>query len=432
MKSPFQTILLIVFGVVFAGAVLVFSGLISFGSKKADTTTPTGTVVMWGTVPQNMMRTFLDAAAIGNGDYNISYTEHAPATLKQDLIVALANGTSPDLLLYPSEMLTQVKDMLYVIPFAAYPERTFRDTNIDGAQIFLTKDGSLGFPLVVDPLVVYYNKDLLAKANFIIPPQTWTDLKTAVPLLTTKDIRNKLAQSAIALGTANNVSHVADILSAMFLQTGNSIVAYDAIRNRTDVVIGAVPAGGSTAPTAQALEFYTSFSNPTNSNYSWNSALPTSLAQFLAGKSVFYIGRASELFTVQAQNPNLNFDVMELFQTGANTRTVTFGSFMAVDMLKKAPNPVAAYAAAASFASPAHVDAFSKVLSLPPVQRSLLLTQQSNPYVSVFFKAALSAFGWLDSNPTQTEAVFKTMVTAVTSGKSDAASAVYEAGRELQ
>jgi ABC-type glycerol-3-phosphate transport system substrate-binding protein len=432
MKSPFQTILLIVCGIVFAGAVLVFSGLISFGSKTTNTTTPTGTVVMWGTVPQKMMRTFLDAAGIGNGDYLISYTEHSPDTLKQDLIVALASGSSPDILLYPSEMLTQVKDMLYVIPYAAYPERTFRDTNIDGAQLFLTKDGSLGFPLVVDPLVVYYNKDLLAKANFIIPPQTWTDLKTAVPLLTTKDVRNKLLQSAIGLGSANNVSHIEDILSAMFLQTGNSIIAYDAVRDRTDVVVGVVPAGGTTAPTAQALDFYTSFSNPTNSNYSWNSALPTSLAQFLAGKSVFYIGRASELFTIQAQNPNLNFDVMELFQTGANTRTVTFGSFLAVDMLKKAPNPVAAYAAASAFALPANVDALSKVVSLPPVQRSLLLSQQANPYVSVFFKAALSAFGWLDTDPAQTETVFKNMVTAVTSGKSDAATAIYEAGRELQ
>lgn len=432
MKSSFQTILLIVFGVVFAGAVLVFSGLISFGSKKVSTTTPTGTVRMWGTVPQNTMRSYLDAAGIGNGDYTVVYAEHGVKSLKQDLIVALANNVQPDLLLYPSEMLTQLKDVLYVVPYAAYPERTFRDTNIDGAQLFLTKDGLLGFPLVVDPLVVYYNKDLLAKANFVIPPQTWNDLKTAVPLLTTKDIRNKLTQSAIGLGTATNVSHIEDILAAMFLQTGNGIVSYDPVRDSTQVTLGAIPNGAVVAPTAQALEFYTSFSNPTNSNYSWNTALPTSLAQFLAGKSVFYIGRASELFTIQAQNPNLNFDVMELFQTGANTRTVTFGSFLAVDMLKKAPNPVAAYAAASTLATTANVDALSKALSLPPVQRSLLLSQQSNPYVSVFFKAALSAFGWLNPDAAQTQTVFKDMVTAVTSGKSDAGSAVHDASRELQ
>lgn len=432
MKSSFQTILLVVFGAVFVGAILVFSGIISFGSKSADTTAPTGNVVIWGTAPQNLMMTFLDGVDIGDGEYTMTYTEHSADSLKQDLILALANNTPPDLLLFPSEYLSELKDRLYTIPYAAYPERTFRDTNIDGAQLFLSQKGVRALPLVVDPLVVYYNRDLLAKANFIIPPKTWNDLKISVPLLTAKDARNKISQSAIALGTATNISPVKDILSAMFLQTGNSIVLYDAARDTTSVVLGAIPSGATQAPTAQVLEFYTSFSDPTNANYSWNTALPESRAQFLAGKSVFYIGRASELFTIQAQNPNLNFDVMELFQTGADTRTVTFGSFLGVAMLNNAPNPVAAYAAATALASPASVDGLSKTLSLPPVQRSLLLARQDNPYVSVFFKAALSAFGWLDPNPTQSETVLKSMVTSVISGRGDAGSALYDASRSLQ
>lgn len=432
MKSSFQTILLVVCGVVFVGAILVFSGLISFGSKAADTTTPTGNVTIWGTAPQDLMTTYFDTANIGGSDYTISYTEYAPATLKQDLILALANNAPPDLLLFPSEYLTELKDRLYVIPYAAYPERTFRDNNIDGAQLFLSKAGVLAFPLLVDPLVVYYNKDLLAKANFIIPPKTWNDLKLSVPLLTQKDVRNRLTQSAIGLGTATNVTNLKDILAAMFLQTGNSIVSYDATRDDTDVVVGMIPSGAQTAPTAQALEFYTSFSNPTNSNYSWNTSLPDSRTQFLAGKSSFYIGRASELFAIQAQNPNLNFDVMELFQTGADTRTVTFGSFLGVAMLKNAPNPVAAYAAAAALSAPANVDNLSKTLSLPPVQRSLLLARQDNPYVAVFFKAALSAFGWLDPNPANSTRVFTDMVMTVTSGRGTAGSATYDASRALQ
>ena len=432
MKSSFQTILLVVFGFVFAGAIIIFSGLIPIGSKKADTTTPTGTVQLWGTVSRDMMRTYLDKTNLGNGNYKVTYTEHRPEDLKQDLIVALANDTPPDLIIFPSELLAQIQDKLYVIPYAAYPERTFRDTNIDGAQLFLSKNGVLAMPLVVDPLVVYYNKDLLAKSNFVIPPRTWSDLRLAGELLTTRDSRNRFVQSAIALGTTNNITHIKDILSAMFLQTGNAIISYDSVRDTSKVVVGAIPAGSQQAPTAQVLDFYASFSNPTNSNYSWNTALPDSLAQFLSGKSVFYIGRASELFTIQAQNPNLNFDVMELFQTGADTRTMTFGSFMAVAMTKNAPNPVAAYAAATSMASPIKVDALSKTLSLPPVQRSLLLSRQENPYVAVFFKAALSAFGWADPDPVLTTKIFKEMILTVTSGRGDSTSAIYDASKELQ
>jgi ABC-type glycerol-3-phosphate transport system substrate-binding protein len=432
MKSSFQTILLVVFGAVFIGAILIFSGLISFGSKKADTTTPTGTVVVWGTLPQTQMQTYLDSVDIGTGDYNMIYQEHDPSQMQQDLILALANSTPPDLIFISSELFTQFKDRLYKIPFAVYPERTFRDTNIDGAQIFLTKEGAAALPLIVDPLVVYYNKDVIAKSKFVVPPVTWSNLKLSIPLLSTRDARNKITQSAIALGTASNVTHARDILSALFLQTGNNIVQYDSSTDTTTAVLGAIPTGSAQAPTAQVLEFYTSFSNPANANYSWNSSLPSSLEYFLAGKSAFYIGRASELFTIQAQNPNLNFDVMELFQTGANTRSVTFGSFIAIGMLKNAPNPVAAYAGLTAISNPTNVDTFSKIVSLPPVQRSLLLARQDNPYVSVFFTAALSAFSWPDPNPDQTNLLFKDMVTAVTSGRTDAATAIYDANAKLQ
>ncbi len=432
MKSSFQTILLIVFGVVFVGAVVVFSGLISFGSKTADTSKPTGTVTLWGIAPQTEMQSYIDTLLVGNNDYSIRYTEHPPANLQQDLIVALANGNPPDLILFSSELFSQFKEKLYTVPYTAYPERTYRDTNIDGAQIFLSKAGIAGFPLVVDPLVVYYNKDVLAKSNFVFPPKTWTELKLSIPLLTTRDARNRIVQSAIALGTATNVAHARDILSALFLQTGNSIIAYNGLTDMNSVVLGALPAGSSVAPAAQALEFYTSFSNPTNSNYSWNISLPDSLAQFIAGKSAFYIGRASELFTIQAQNPNLNFDVTQLFQTGADVRPATFGSFLAVGMTKNAPNPTAAYAAMNLMSSATGVDALSKTLSLAPVRRDLLLVRQDNPYVSVFFNAALSAFSWPDPDPVATNQIFRTMITDVTSGASSPSTAITEAVKSLQ
>jgi ABC-type glycerol-3-phosphate transport system substrate-binding protein len=432
MKSSFQTILLVVFGIVFAGAILVFSGLISFGSKSAETATPTGVVTVWGIIPRNKLQPFLDTADIGGGDYTVLYSEHDPDTIQQDLIVALANNTPPDLILFSSEVFTQFKDKLYTIPYTVISERMYRDSNIDGAQIFLTKEGMLARPLVVDPLVVYYNKDVLAKSKFVVPPRTWADLKSAIPLLTVRDVRNNITQSAIALGTASNINHSRDILSALFLQTGNSIISYDSGSNTPISMLGATPAGSLQAPTATALEFYTSFSNTTNSNYSWNISLPESLQYFLAGKSAFYIGRASELFTIQAQNPNLNFDVMQLFQTGADTRAITFGSFLGIGMLKDAPNPVAAYAALTAMSTPASIDAISKTLSLPPVERSLLLARQDNPYVSVFFTSALSSFAWPDQNPVQTKTIFREMVTDLTSGRTDAATAISNASTKLQ
>lgn len=435
MKSSFQTILTVVFVAGFIIAIAIFSGLFSSTASKKASTTPSGQVIVWGILPADTMDTYINNFNGNNYGYTINYSYHDPATLYQDIITALANGTPPDLVILSSETITQVQDKLYTIPFAAYPERQFLDTNIDGAQIFLTSTGITAFPLLVDPLVVYYNKDILASKNFVTIPTTWDQLQAAVPVLTTRNKQNQITQSAIAMGQASNISNYRDILSALFLQTGNSIVSYDPT---SGVGTATLSTGGqqtdATAqlPAVQALNFYTSFSDPTSSNYSWNSALPDSLQNFLAGNSAFYIGRASELFTIQAQNPHLNFDVAPLFQSTGATRPVTFGSFVAVAMMKSAPNPVAAYAAATQLSSSTNIDTLSKSFSLPPVRRDLLQAPQTDPYVSVFFQSALSAFSWLDPNPSSTDQIFHDMITNVNSNATDTQTAVTNATQALQ
>lgn len=119
---------------------------------------------------------------IQNKTLTISYAQVAPATLRTDLIEALANGTAPDAIIADSGQLFSFADKLYTIPFSTYPERLYRDSFVDGASLFLTKEGVVASPLVVDPLVVYYNKDLLAGKNYVTPPATWTDLVQSLPL----------------------------------------------------------------------------------------------------------------------------------------------------------------------------------------------------------------------------------------------------------
>ncbi len=435
MKSSFQTILLFVFIIGFVIAIAIFSGLFSSSKSATVSTVPTGQVAVWGILPYDTMQPYINNFNSMGYGYTLLYTQHTPATLYQDLITALANDASPDLVLISSEQYSQIGNKLFTIPYTVTPERQFRDTNIDGAQIFLTSKGISAFPLVVDPLVVYYNKDLLAAKNFVGLPKTWDDLQAAVPVLTKRDSRRAITQSAIALGGTDNILHARDILSALFLQTGNSIVSYDSITNSYRPTLNNPPAGTPTTaslPSVQALDFYTSFANPTTTTYTWNSSLPESLQNFLAGKSVFYIGRASELFSIQSQNPNLNFDVTQLFQSSSATRPITFGSFIAVGIMAKASNPAAANAAAVQMANSSNIDALSKALSLPPVRRDLLQVAQNNPYLAVFFQAALSAFSWPDPNPASTNKIFHDMITNVNSNTTDTPTAIENATRDLQ
>lgn len=436
MKSSFQTILIVVFVIGFILAIAVFSGLFSSSSSTStNSSKPSGQVMVWGILSPDIMSNYIDTFNTQNYGYTLNYSYHSPTNFYQDLIEALANGNSPDLVITSSEDISQIKSKLYTIPFSAYTERQFRDTNIDGAQLFLNSQGIVALPLLVDPLVVYYNKDMLAAKNFVTPPASWNDLQASIPLFTKHNAKGAITQSTIALGEADNVKHYRDILSALFLQTGNSIVGYSSATHSNQVMLNSTSAT-NTDPTAplpavQALTFYTSFADPTSSNYSWNNAQPDSLQAFLAGKSAFYIGRASELFTIQQQNPNLNFDVIQLFQSQNATRPITFGSFTAVAVMQKAPNMVAAYAAATQIASATDIDNLSKRFSLPPVRRDLLQAAQSNPYVSVFFQAALSAFSWPDPNPVSTNKVFRDMITNVNSNTTDVQTAILNASQSL-
>lgn len=429
MKSSFQTIVVVVFVVAFVVAVMIFSGV--FGTKsQSSSTEPQGEVVIWGVLPTDSMYEFVEDFNIKNLGYSLSYQEHSPENLNQDLIVALANGNPPSLVIFSSESFTPFRDKLYTIPYQTYSQRTFFDTNIEGAKVFLNKDGLLATPLLVDPIVVYYNKDLLYGAKIVNPPTSWSELQLVTPVLTKKDSRNNILQSSVALGTSQNINSLREILSSMFLQTGDPIISDDYQTDSKTVTFGI--SDDSAAKLADALNFFTSFSNPVNTNYSWNNSFSNNLDMFLSGKLAFYIGKSSEIFEIREQNPNLNFDVMELFKTNGAVRSYTYGSFVGVGILKAAPNFVAGYAALSYITSKESIDALSKTVSLAPARRDLILVQQKDPYVDVFFKSALSSFAWPDPNVGTTEALFRAMIRDVTGGKLDSESAIYEISRYLQ
>ena len=436
MKSTFQIVIMAVSLIAFVVAIAAFSGLFSSGSSSSQTVGPNGYVTMWGTVPYEQVNKYLTDFNSAKNGYTVQYEEHSIGAFYGDLIKALANNTQPDMVLFPSELLAQVQPRLYTVPFAAYNERTFRDTNVDGAQIFIHDDGIVAMPIVVDPMVVYYNKDILAAHNLVTPPLSWDFVQNLAPIFLRRGVQDSsIKQSEVAMGGFDNIAHASDILSTLFLQTGNPLM----VRNRQtgfyDSTLSQAKDGDNSVDilaTSEALAYYTSFSNPLSKNYSWNTSLGNSFQQFLAGSTAFYFGRASELFAIQSQNPNLNFDVARMFQPEKTVRPITYGSFISLGVLKNAPNFITAYAAMTALSTPEAVDAISKTVSLPPARRDLLAIVPSDPYVSVFFKSALASFAWPNPNISATDGVFRTMVNSVVSGTFDANAAIQAASRDLQ
>jgi ABC-type glycerol-3-phosphate transport system substrate-binding protein len=121
-------------------------------------------------------------------------------------------------------MVQRFGDFIYKIPYTSYAEKTFRDAFIDGANVYLANDGVLGFPIMVDPMMLYYNKDIFSNEGLVSTPQYWDQLFGLSSKLTKKKDDGTILQSMIALGRYDNISHSKDILATLLLQSGNSII----------------------------------------------------------------------------------------------------------------------------------------------------------------------------------------------------------------
>jgi ABC-type glycerol-3-phosphate transport system substrate-binding protein len=424
--STFQIVITALFGFFIVLGFLAFSGLLPF-LGGSDNSGLSGNVSVWGTVPQEFMNEPLRAMNAKNEkSYQVTYKELNESDFDRTLVEALARGDGPDLILLPHELILRHRDKIFAIPYESFPERRFKDTFVEEGELYLSSGGVLGFPFSLDPMVMYWNRDLFANAGLPQPPKKWDELFGLTTSLSTLDQVLNISQSTVSFGEYKNVRNAKGILSMLILQGGNPLVS--STENGSSY-FSVLPEnyGRTTAPAASALKFYTEFSNPVKPVYSWNRSLPESRDFFASGNLALYFGYASEYSRIRAQNPHLNVDVAVVPQANDVIRKTTFGNMTAAAILKRTTNMPAAFAAAVELSGSQFGTAFSLVSGLPPVRRDLLSQPQNDAVQSVFYSSALLARGWLDPDPSKTNDVFREMIENVISGRSKISEAVARA-----
>lgn len=421
--SNFQTILLVVFGVLIFVAVLIFSGVlpgIGPGSKDAGLG---GEVQVWGTLPESSLSKALIEFNSKNKTYSIKYFEKNEKTFDRELVEALASGFGPDVILLPQELIVRHADKIYSVSFESYSERSFKNTFIEGGEIYLTKTGTLAVPFTIDPIVMYWNRDMFSQASIVNPPKNWEDFLTLAPALTKKDGSSNISKSAISFGAYSNVMHAKDIIAMLMLQTGNPIIS------RGNGGLSSAIAGRTIedSSSSSALRFYSDFSNSVKEHYSWNSSLSNSRNAFIAGNLAVYFGYASEASALREANPHLNMDVAVVPQIKGSERSTTFGRMQGLAVLKSSDNINTAFASVSAMSGQDVAGQVAQSLSLPPVRRDLLAKKPGDAYEDVFYDSALMARSWLDPSPSDTNVIFSQMVDDVTSGRMKAGEALSKA-----
>ncbi|MCR4325432.1 MAG: extracellular solute-binding protein, partial [Patescibacteria group bacterium] len=305
--STFQLVLLSVFGAFAISGVLIFALAVGGGNSSAI-----GPVTIWGTLDGRAFGTVLRAAADEEPNLNqVNYVQKDPDTYEADLTEALAGGQGPDLFLLTEDYALKTEGQIAVIPFSALPRAQFEGTFVDAASPFLSEEGVIGVPLLADPLVLYWNKDILSSAGYAAPPQYWDQLFDIARSVSSRDETGSIVQSALAFGEYKNIAHAKDILATLILQADGAITQYDnSGKLRSALVLKS--GGAASQATASALRFYTEFADPSKDDYSWNRSLPDARQFFAAGDLALYVGYVSEREKIAQMNPNLSFGIAGL------------------------------------------------------------------------------------------------------------------------
>ncbi len=414
-------------------AFLAIAGLLFFASFQGNSNKDAvGTVVIWGTLPKDAVQTGIDTLTSSRDEYaTVSYVEKSPTSFSKQLADALASGAGPDLIIISQEQLVAERSKLSLIPYSSLPQRTYLDTYLPLFELFLSDGGTYGVPLVLDPLVLYYNRTTLSSAGVVSAPTSWEAVAGLAPAISQRTDAGGVTKSLIAFGDYANVRNARAIISLLLLQAGTPITETGATGATRSVLADDADTTFGTTPAESAVSFYAQFADPAKNLYSWNRSMPESRSMFVRGDLALYPGFASELPYLTDANPNLDFDMSAVPNPGTGTVRTTYGVGYAFAIPKAGANPTGAFFTATALSEGEAVEAMASALSMAPARRTLLTPSDDDRYGAVYLPQALVARGWLSPAPEQTDAAFAAMIGDITSGRKSLERALSDAAQAI-
>ncbi len=416
--NVFQAVVLGGFVIFLLIGFLGFSGKIPFPSGSKDVNY--GEVVLWGTIPSSIMQSTISEKVRTDQNVIIKYIEKNRETFTRDFVEAVASGNAPDLILVAQDEILSNANKLSLIPYQSVTERVFKDTFIEEGELFLQKDGIVALPLTIDPLIMYWNRDIFTNERIASPPSLWDGFYGLATRISLRDQKGNIARSFVAFGEYNNVSNAKEILSTLIMQAGKPIVAL-----KDGFLTASLARDGNTEGTNErgnaedALFFFTQFSKTDKVSYSWNRSLPSSRSMFEEGNLALYFGYASEYASIVNRNPHLNFDIAVIPQAGKYATKTTFGRMQGIAIVKASQKQAGAMYATGILSNKEFVGALAEKMNLPPVRRDLISIRPTDAVFATLYDSALIARAWYDPDTKATDQIFRTLIENIVSGRTN-------------
>lgn len=401
--STFQIVLMTSFGVAAVMAVAVFA-IGSFGGGPGPTK-----LNLWGSMEESLVREWVEKTFEENEEVTVEYRYILPEKFDRELLEAMAMGKGPDMILINQNQIAEHERRIYEITSSSFSERRFRDTFIQAGEVFLNRDKgySYGFPVLIDPVVMYWNRSLVMDSAYARPPESWDEFPDFVSG-TVKRRGMEIEIASVALGEYENIEHSKEILNTLIFQQGGGIIKKSA--SGFNVVLDD-KINEFDRPALKSLLFYTEFSDPESLVYSWNRDFDNSFERFINGDLVVYFGKASDVVRIREKNPLFNFDVA-VVPENEEGRSVSSSNVWGLSIMKTTKNISASFSALSALSSSGSLMILSDSLNgIPPARIDMLSNPPEEPfYRPVFYRAARSSQSWVDPIPKDVDVILKEMV----------------------
>lgn len=277
---------------------LVFFIILSFflsRNKKAAITNEKIVINYWGlwekeSVYGEIFRDYEKAnpnVKINYIDTNIIKTPQNETTnYLQKIISRIGDGSGPDIFRFHNTwlpILSQAK-VAAPLPKAIMKNETFESLYYDVHKKDLKiGDSYYGLPLMIDGLVLVYNKELLSNVGINVP-QTWEEVQKASAALTVVGPGGNITTSGFSIG-ATNVEHFSDIFGFMLLQNGGNL---STLANEEGV---------------QTLKAFRQMAM--GKDAVWSENLTDNIGLFIEGKVAMIMVPSWQIASIKQANPNL-------------------------------------------------------------------------------------------------------------------------------
>lgn len=412
-------------GVAFIALIIIWFVV---GKKPQPTGSNANVITVWGLEDKKFFDPIIANFQNINHGLTVNYIQKNPNEYLSDTINAIAAGKGPDVWAIPNDHLPQYHDKLVPInglnpntkPGQKNPADIFKEAfpGVVGQEMVIGNQ-IYGAPLSMDFLTLYWNNTVLnqfmekhyndntrelATLKEIVRrgPQNWDEIVFLVQYMTKKS-GNKIENSVLVFGTGDNIKQPVDILTLLMLQNGAKMTSDDLSAAQFHTATNVF--GGADYPGRRALEFYTSFANPQNENYTWNKDMPDSVRAFAENKTLMMIDYTNAAAAIKNINPNANFTTFNIPQIKETDNPINFASYLTYTVTKASKNPEAAW---------------NFVLALTTNATNTGLYQsisKQTPAVNLTDNEAMKTLkNWYKPEPSKTNEAFKEMIRQVNDG----------------